>query len=242
LGDDAKTEKTIQLPALPVDAPPNLDQPAEKMAASSPPVPPSENVTLNLINRLVQRGILTKEDAEDLIRQAKLDAQNAAQQAALTQQAVQQAGVAQQAAIEASAPPASDEAVSVSYVPEIVKSEMRDEIKRDVMEAAKTEGWAQSKLPEWISRFRPFADIRTRYQGNFYETNNSTDIFETMNFNAINTGSPLNTMAIPGPNSFTNYFGYYQAQSPVSPPTYNTTQQREMLRIRFRFGADMDLG
>jgi hypothetical protein len=41
--------------SIPVDAPPNMDEPPERMAATAVP-PPSENVTLNLINRLVQRG------------------------------------------------------------------------------------------------------------------------------------------------------------------------------------------
>src|SRR5262245_57658690 len=35
---------------------------------------PSFNVTINLINRLVQKGLLTKEDAADLLKQAEADA------------------------------------------------------------------------------------------------------------------------------------------------------------------------
>lgn len=245
---------------LPIDQPPNMDQPPDKMAASAPAAPPSENVTLNLINRLVQRGILTKEDAGDLIRQANEDAKNAALQAQATQQAATQAATAQQMAVEASAPPQSDDQVSVSYVPEIVKAEMKDEIKRDVMAAAQAEGWNQPNIPEWISKFRPFMDFRFRYQGNYYPNSdsvtNSIETFDTLNFNAINTGSPLNMAAIPGPAglydglypngifpSANSPTGYYAAQTPTqNPPTYNTTQQREQMRIRFRFGADMNLG
>jgi polyhydroxyalkanoate synthesis regulator phasin len=232
-----------KLPPIPVDAPPNLEQPPEVMASSAaPPVTPTENVTLNLINRLVQRGILSKEDAGDLIRQAKEDAQRVSQQSQMAQQAATQAATAQQMAVEAAAPPSSDEAVSVSYVPEIVKSEMRDEIKRDVMAAAQSEGWTQPNVPEWLRKFRPFMDLRLRYQANDFPSGNSTDIFETMNYNAINTGWPINLMAIPGATQFYNYFGYYQAQNPIGPPTYNTTQQRDLARVRFRFGADVNLG
>jgi hypothetical protein len=226
---------------LPVDQPPNMDQPPDKMAATAP-APPSENVTLNLINRLVQRGILTKDDAGDLIRQAQDDAKSAAQQAQTAQQAATQAAAAQQMAVEAAAPPQSDDQVSVSYVPEIVKAEMKDEIKRDVMAAAQAEGWNQPNIPEWLSKFRPFTDLRLRYQANDYPSGNSTDLFETMNYNAINTGWPVNLMAIPGATPYNNYFGYYQAQNPVGPPTYNTTQNRDLARVRFRFGADMNLG
>jgi hypothetical protein len=226
---------------LPLDQPPNMDQLPDKMAATAP-APPSENVTLNLINRLVQRGILTKEDAGDLIRQAQDDAKNASQQAQETQQAATQAAAAQQMAVEAAAPPQSDDQVSVSYVPEIVKAEMKDEIKRDVMAAAQAEGWNQPNIPEWLSKFRPFMDLRTRFQANEYPSGNSTDLFETMNYNAINTGWPINLMAIPGSDPRFNYFGYKQEQAPLTPPTYNTTEQRDLARVRFRFGADMNLG
>ena len=262
---------------MPVDQPPNLDQPPEKMAATAPPAAPSENVTLNLINRLVQRGILTKEDAGDLIRQAQDDAKNAAQQAQMTQQATQQAAAAQQMAVEAAAPPSSDESVSVSYVPEIVKAEMKDEIKRDVLAAAQAENWTTPNYPSWISKFRPFMDWRMRYQNNSYPNNTSytdeTVPFDLVNFNSINTSSPLNMAAIPGsggayglaglyPNSIyaipQNYYKgtengngpnaasgapYFTGQTPAqNPPTVNNTQQRQYERIRFRFGADMDLG
>ena len=272
----AESPAVAKAPEIPVDAPPNLDQPADKMAATAV-APPSENVTLNLINRLVQRGILTKEDAGDLIRQAKEDAQNAAQQAQVTQQAAQQAAAAQQMAVEAGAPPAADDSVSVSYVPEIVKTEMRDEIKRDVLAAAQSEGWATPNYPSWISNFRPFMDLRTRFQGDYYPNNsnyNDTNVnvlenANLLNFNAINSGNnPLNVAALPGagayaglpglyPNSIfaipQSYYngsangngpgGNFTQQTPtVNPQTVNNTQQRERVRIRFRFGADMNLG
>lgn len=228
----AETPAPKKLPSIPLDAPPNLEQPPDVMAASAPPpVAPSENVTLNLINRLVQRGILTKEDAGDLIRQAKEDAQRASQQSQIAQQAATQAATAQQMAMEAAAPPSSDDAVSVSYVPEIVKAEMRDEIKRDVMAAAQSEGWAQPNVPEWVRKFRPFMDFRFRYQGIYFPDGNSENPLDTLNFNWINTGQPFNISQANGNQS-----------PPIGYPTYDTTQNRQQMRIRFRFGADMDLG
>ncbi|MCE9543584.1 MAG: putative porin, partial [Verrucomicrobia bacterium] len=228
----AETPAPKKLPSIPEDAPPNLEQSPEVMAASAPPpVAPSENVTLNLINRLVQRGILTKEDAGDLIRQAKEDAQRASQQTQVAQQAATQAATAQQMAMEAAAPPSSDEAVSVSYVPEIVKAEMRDEIKRDVMAAAQSEGWTQPNVPEWVRKFRPFMDFRFRYQGIYFPDGNSDNPLDTLNFNAINTGQPFNISQANGNQS-----------PPIGYPTYDTTQNRQQMRIRFRFGADINLG
>ena len=228
----AATPAKVEAPVctIPVDAPPNLDQPPDKMAATAQP-PPTENVTLNLINRLVQRGILKKEDAEDLIRQANDDAQRVVQQNQLTQQAAQQAAAAQQMAVDAGAPPSSDETVSVSYVPEIVKAEMRDEIKRDVMAAAQSEGWNQKTIPDWITKFRPFMDNRFRFQGNYYPSGNTTNPLDTLNFAAINSAQPFNISQANGNQS-----------PPIGYPTYNTAQNRQAMRIRVRFGVDMDLG
>ena len=266
------TNQTAQNPLLtsvapsikppPDDTPPNMQESPDRMAASAPQ-PPSENVTLNLINRLVQRGILSKEDAKDLARQALEDARKASQQAQMAQQAATQAATAQQMAMEASAPPQSDDAVSVSYVPEIVKSEIKEEVKRDVLAAAQAEGWNQPNIPEWLNKFRPFMDFRFRFQDNTYPDNttysNDTVPFDLVNFNAINTGAPLNMAQVPGVGAANDNYGQYPygilaapssagggpcvVQNPaMNPPTYNNTQQREYMRIRFRFGADMNLG
>ena len=48
-------------------------------AVSAEPKPtPSQNVTINLIHRLVQRGVLTQADADELIKQAEEDATSGA--------------------------------------------------------------------------------------------------------------------------------------------------------------------
>src|SRR6478736_5359072 len=56
---------------------------------------PSQNVTINLINRLVARGLLPKEDADELIKQAEADASVARAQAAVDSNATVQAAVSQ---------------------------------------------------------------------------------------------------------------------------------------------------
>src|SRR5882724_1131762 len=81
------------LPILAADpaAPPALPDPVERApqippselpdlaslnppGTSSPIAAPSQNVTVNLINRLVERGVLPKQDAADLIKLAEDDA------------------------------------------------------------------------------------------------------------------------------------------------------------------------
>lgn len=74
-------------------------------------------------------------------------------------------------------------------------------------------------------------DFRFRYQSMGYPSGNDTNIYSTINFNAINSGSPYNVSQI------------QSGQSPfLAPPTYNTTQTRNALEVRFRFGAEMNLG
>src|SRR5215467_3387826 len=49
--------------------------------SAEPKPTPSQNVTVNLIHRLVERGVLTKADADELIKQAEQDAATAREMA-----------------------------------------------------------------------------------------------------------------------------------------------------------------
>ena len=202
---------------------------ADPLPAELPP--PSQNVTINLINRLVQRGVLPKEDAEELIKQAEADADVARAQAVATQVATAQAAAAQ-AAVANSGPAASEDSTSVTYIPEVVKQQMRDQIKQEVMDQARDENWAAPRtLPEWVTRFKLIGDIRTRYQGDFFPSDNS--VFENgpnqiqsnyWNYNAINTSSPYD---------YTNGITH--------PPYTNNNANRNRFRLRARLGAEVDL-
>jgi len=88
-------------------------------------------MTINLINRLVERGVLSPEDARELIQQAENDAAEARAEAPKTETEPDQA---------------TNDTVRVPYVPEIVKAQIRDEIKDDVME--------QARLEHWVARMR----------------------------------------------------------------------------------------
>ena len=194
--------------------------------------PPSQNVTINLINRLVQRGVLPKEDASELIKQAEADADIAHAQALATQVATSQAAAAQ-AAVANSGPAPSEDSTSVTYIPEVVKQQMRDEIKQEVMDQARDENWAAPRtLPEWVTRFKLIGDLRVRYQGDFFPSDNSiyTGAIDQKpgnywNYNAINTSSTP-----------------YDYTSPTTNPPYNNNDQnRNRFRLRARFGAEVDL-
>ncbi|MES2475935.1 MAG: putative porin [Verrucomicrobiota bacterium] len=204
---DSATPET----AIPSD--PTADEPKlSDLPIEPPPTPaaPSSNVTVNLINRLVEKGILTKGEASDMIAQAEADAV-AAQNA-------------QAAADIAALPPAPNpDDMRVTYIPEVVKNDMRDEIKQELMAQAREEKWSENQSPEWTQKFRPFGDLRGRYTWlTFPEGNDNSGAFP--NFNAINTGAPFDT-------SGTQFS-----------PQYNVDQDRERAVLRARFGTDIMLG
>jgi hypothetical protein len=253
--------------------------PSPAAQASPTPFPRSQNVTINLINRLVQRGVLTKEDAAELIKQAeedaaaaKAEAAQAAQAAAAGVQAAQAAPPSAPAANNNPAPPPGPESpsqrlttspplvpdlsalpsltppptpqpqagqptepppalvagpndtVRVTYIPEMVKKQLRDEIRQEVLDQAREENWAAPRtFPDWVSRILLFGDFRMRFQGMYYPSGNDiTGAFP--NFNAINTGPPFDTTG--------NVF----------PPQLNVNQNRNMFRIRARVGLEANLG
>jgi hypothetical protein len=191
----------------------------QEPAEAPPAAPASSNVTINLINRLVQKGVLTAEEAAEMIRQAEADA--AAAQAAAAQHA---AAIADMAALPlVPAYPPAEEETRVTYIPEVVRNNMRDEIKQELMAQAREEKWSEKKYPEWTDKFRPFGDLRGRYEGIWFgDSNDNTGAFP--NFNAINTGSPFDT-----------------AGTQFS-PQYNVDRDRNRARLRARFGTDIMLG
>jgi len=195
---------------------------AEPALISQAPASPSQNVTINLINRLVQRGALSKDDATDLIHQAEADAAQAQAQAAA------QAQVAQAQAAQAA--PASDDTVRVTYIPQVVKDEIRDDLRQDVMKQAYEEKWAAPRtFPSWVTNLRLFGDVRVRYEGDRFPSGND-NTGGRPNFNAINTGSPYNVPSSSSASN-TNY-----------PPEQNTDANRNRIRLRARAGAEADLG
>jgi hypothetical protein len=191
-----------------LDAPLATDLPVEPAPAAA--AAPSPNVTVNLINRLVEKGILTQLEATELIRQAEADA-------VVAQNAAAQADIA------ALPPPPGEDDMRVTYIPEVVKNDMRDEIKQELMAHAREEQWNQKSAPDWTSKFRPFGDLRGRYEGTYFpDGNDNTGAFP--NFNSINNGSPFDT-------SGTQFS-----------PQYNVDEDRQRTRIRARLGTDILLG
>jgi len=105
--------------------------------------------TQALIDALVAQGLLTRDKAEAILKQAQASA------------------AAPQAQVEA------PKVLRIPYVPETVRQQMRDEIKAEVLAQAKGERWGQpDALPDWVGRIRVAGDIRARAQSEFFDDHN----------------------------------------------------------------------
>jgi hypothetical protein len=167
------------------------------------------NTVVNLLRALVDKGLMTREQAELLVKQAQDKAA---------------ADAATNAAKEAQTAKADEGAVHVPYVPQIVKDEISKQVAQevkpavvaDVVKEAKAEQWGvPGALPEWLSRVRVFGDVTVRAQGDLYSKDNEPN--SILDFNAIN-----------------NAGGLTKAQFPF----LNTTQDRDRMRLRARFGVE----
>ncbi len=176
------------------------------------------NTTTNLIKQLVKQGILTDKTANEMIKQAEVDADQ--------QVAEAKAAAPKEAAAKEVVP--ADE-VRVAYVPDFVKdeirqqvrSELREEVVGDVMQKAKKEQWGMpNALPEWVSRFKMSGDIRLREQSSFYASNNQPNTY--FDWPTINSNGG---------------FG----NTPPSSWYVNNTNDRNVGRERFRLEIDANV-
>ena len=122
--------------------------------------------TTNLIDLLVQEGVLPKDKADAMMKKAS---QDAAQQ-------VKQAKAVEATSAENTAQeniPQADKSVRVQYVPEHVKKEMRDEIQKEVMTKLNYKAGTRLGLPGWIDRIAFNGDIRLRFENDSFSSENA---------------------------------------------------------------------
>ncbi|MDA8257847.1 MAG: putative porin [Betaproteobacteria bacterium] len=127
--------------------------------------------TLSLIQLLVEQGVLKQEAADAMLKKAQ---QQAAEKTAQTQAAEAEAGKG---------------VVRVTYVPEHVKREIREQVRQDVVAQAKLERWGDvNAVPEWLDRLKWEGDIRLRYQGDLFSESNAPEtVFQAIGQNVSNT-------------------------------------------------------
>jgi len=190
----------------------------------STPSTPTGNVTINLIQKLVKRGILTQEEANEMIRQSEAEAEAVRAQSQTDMVAIAQAAAVQVVTTSAPAgsdlPPASPDDIRVTHIPQPVKDQIKEEIKLELAtNRTSKEIGASLRLPKWVENGKAAYDLRVRYVGTFFPTgNDASGAFP--NFNAINTGAPFDTTG--------TQFA----------PQLNVDQNRNQYLLRARFGID----
>ena len=144
--------------------------PAQPATPAAAPAASANSTVINLIQQLVQEGVLTQDRAQALIHQAQDEAAVAAR------------GVPAVAPGAAPAP-----SVRVPYIPQVVRNQLRDEVKQEVLREAREQNWAQpNQVPEWTKRFHLNGDFRLRYEWNLFDNRNSNAF---PNFAALNAGA-----------------------------------------------------
>ncbi len=121
--------------------------------------------TTNLIDLLVQEGVLNKDKADGLVKKATEDAAKQVKQA--------RAKEATEAATSDVAAVQDQKSVRVQYVPDHVKKEIQEEVKKDVMAKLNYKAGTRLGLPSWIDRIAFNGDIRLRYQNDAFASNNA---------------------------------------------------------------------
>jgi Putative porin len=108
---------------------------------------------VKLIEQLVQQGVLTRERADALLRDA------APPPAAAT------------------ASPVVPGTVRVPLVPEFIRKELKEELRKELREDAAREGWAApGSVPEWVRGLKWDGDLRVRYQFDNFAKDNAPAI------------------------------------------------------------------
>jgi polyhydroxyalkanoate synthesis regulator phasin len=172
------------------------------------------DTVINLLDALVQKGVLTKEQAQAMVADAQAKAAASAAANAKTRAAQEEE---------------EKNAVRVPYVPQIVKDEISKQVAEEVkpqvvesvMDQAREQRWGvPGALPDWLTRIRLIGDVRVRYQNDRYPNGNVAGYY--LDFNSINSAGGI---AAAGLNEF-----------------YNTTDNQNRMRVRARLGAEAAFG
>ncbi len=142
------------------------------------------NTVINLLQTLVDQGVITREKAEQMVKAAQ-----------------------EKAAASAAATAKSEEgAVRVPYVPQIVQDQIAKQVEQqikpdvvaDVVKEAKTEKWGvPGALADWLTRTRVTGEVTLREEDVIYPAGNVQNVY--LNYYAINQAGSI---AAAGQNAF----------------------------------------
>ncbi len=208
---------------------------------------------VNLVDLLVQRGVINKQEGEGLVSGAQQEAAEAEAETAAKAGAGSAGGTnvgdsnasapnpASGASTGAGKPAASAAAEAagkskhVGYVPEFVKNEIREQLRKElkgevvseVKQDAKNEGWGvPGALPDWVRDINPTFDMRLRYSNNFFAPDNQTGP----------SIGPFNYLQINQDGGFKNALARNLTDAYI-----NNTKNGMLLRERFRLSFETQI-
>ncbi len=97
------------------------------------------------------------------------------------------------------AAPVAPDVIRVPYVPEVVKQEITDQVKQDVLAQAKTERWGEpGAFPDWLQHINFFGDVRFRAQADRYPVDGTPNappaVLQFFGVNVNNSTTPENLL------------------------------------------------
>lgn len=182
-----------------------------------------KNTTENLVDLFVQKGLLDKKNAEQLLNAAKVKPEGSINSAAQPETLEHAAQTTAEGEVD------NSNRIRVTYVPDFVKEEIRQEVmanlKNSVVDQvkadAKQEKWGiPAALPSWLDRVKITADARLRMQDDLFGANNSRPPNGYLDFQSINRDG-----------------GILAAQN-KNEAFLNSTADRLRFRERFRLGLE----
>jgi hypothetical protein len=157
----------------------SLSLPAYAQSANEQGVEELRNTLVNVMEALVQKGVLTREQAQQIVTSAQAKTEAAAK-----------AKAAQETA--------EKDAVRVTYVPENIKADISNQVAaqlkpsvvNEVVAQAKNEKWGvPGALPEWVSNLNLYGDVRIRAENVTYGSDNVLGFYA--NYDLANTKGGL---------------------------------------------------
>lgn len=179
--------------------------------------------TVNLIDALVEQGVFTREKADAMIKAAETRAAATAKETAKAE-----AG-----------------RVRVQYVPEIVRTEIREKLRQEVLAQARTERWAEpNAIPQWLDTIKIEGDLRLSYRLDKFAKDNATPAnfaFEAFNDLVQTNAAPGALGGVGGISGAGAEAGQTRAADLASVNSLgvanaNSKEHRERLRLRARLG------
>ncbi len=130
----------------------------------------------------------------------------------------------------------ADGVQTVPYIPQVVRDQIKAELRTELAGQAQAEGWAKpGETPEWTRRITLYGDVRVRGEGRYYDApvynnaglqigGNYTDFVD---WGRINHGDGF--QANQGAPGYAN------------PPYLNTSEDRRRFRLRARLGVKVKI-